>query len=535
MIDITKYGISDRDFFANLDYDSLLVHERDIATGSDKVSVTDTGAVAIDTGKFTGRSPKDKYIVKQSNSEDNIWWKNLKSKNNSDNQAITIEVWKDLKKIAQTGLSEAKNLYITDGYCGANHDTRLKIRVITETAWMAHFVKNMFIEVEEEEKENFVPDFVMLNACNSKNPNWKKQGLNSETFIAFNLEEKIAVIGGTSYAGEIKKGFFSIMNYYLPLQNIASMHCSANEGSKGDTALFFGLSGTGKTTLSADPKRKLIGDDEHGWDSDGIFNLEGGCYAKCVNLKKEKEPDIYNAIRSNALLENVVLIENKVDFTNISKTENTRVSYPIDHIKNIVRPVSKGTHPKNIIFLTADAFGILPPVARLSEEQTMYYFLSGYTAKIAGTERGIKEPQPTFSACFGKPFLLLHPIEYALVLEKKIIEHGTKVWLVNTGWIGGGYSKGKRIDITYSRAIISAILEGELDSAEYDVLPFFNLDIPKKVSGVDSDILNPANNWINKDEYNQEAKELAQKFIDNFNTYADEKQCKNLVKFGPQL
>jgi len=420
-VDLSKYGINNVEkIFHNISYEELYKHEIDEnSEGFDKGFETNLGAVAVDTGIFTGRSPKDKYIVNEETSRDNIWWTDPNIRG-ADNKPINNEVWNDLHDLSKTQLS-GKKLYVTDAYCGANENTRLKIRVISEVAWVSHFVKNMFIRPSKSELSSFKPDFVMLHACKTINEKWDEHGLNSDVYVAFNLQEKMAVIGGTWYGGEIKKGFFSIMNYYLPLQGIAAMHCSANMGKNGDTAIFFGLSGTGKTTLSADPERFLIGDDEHGWDNEGIFNFEGGCYAKCVGLSEEKEPDIYKAIKRNALLENVVYDNEtgEIDFDNITKTENTRVSYPIDHIENIVRPISRGGHPKKIIFLTADAFGVFPPVSKLTKDQTMYYFLSGYTAKLAGTERGIKEPLPTFSSAFGAAFLLLHPTVYAQELAKK--------------------------------------------------------------------------------------------------------------------
>lgn len=535
--ELKNIGIKNiEEVFYNLSYEELFEHETDPnLKGYEKGFVTSTGAVAVDTGIFTGRSPKDKYIVKESENEHNIWWADPARKG-SDNKPISEEVWNDL---LQTSLNQldGKKLYVTDAYCGANENTRIKVRVVTEVAWMAHFVKNMFIRPADEELKDFKPDFVMFNACKTSNTKWKEHGLNSEVYAAFNLKEKLAVIGGTWYGGEMKKGFFSIMNYYLPLKGIASMHCSANMGKAGDTAIFFGLSGTGKTTLSTDPDRALIGDDEHGWDDEGVFNFEGGCYAKTINLNKENEPEIYNAIKRDALLENVVYDEQtgEVDFNDNSKTENTRVSYPIYHIENIVKPVSKGTHPKNVIFLTADAFGVLPPVAKLNREQTMYYFLSGYTAKVAGTERGIKEPKPTFSAAFGAAFLLLHPTVYAKELIKKMDEHNSTAWLVNTGWIGGPYGIGKRIDIKPTRAIINAILNDSLLETEFDLLPVFGLNIPREVQGVDRSILNPRNLWKDKDAYDKQARTLAQKFIDNFVTYTDTEEGKRLVQAGPKL
>ena len=536
-IDLSVYGITDvKEIFYNLSFDELYKHETDPALeGFERGFVTDTGAVAVDTGIFTGRSPKDKYIVRENTSENNVWWANPIRKS-SDNKPISEEVWKDLLSTSQNQLS-GKKLYVADAFCGSNENTRIKIRVITEVAWMAHFVKNMFIRPSDEELKNFKPDFVMLNACKTGNPNWKEQGLNSEVFGAFNIKEEMAVVGGTWYGGEIKKGMFSIMNYFLPLRGIASMHCSANMGKDGDTAIFFGLSGTGKTTLSADPNRFLIGDDEHGWDDEGVFNFEGGCYAKCINLSKENEPDIYHAIKRDALLENVVFdaATGKIDYNSNAKTENTRVSYPLYHINNIVKPVSKGGHPKNVIFLTADAFGVLPPVAKLTTDQTMYHFLSGYTAKVAGTERGIKEPTPTFSSCFGAAFLLLHPTVYARELAKKMNKYGSTAYLVNTGWIGGPYGVGKRIDIPSTRAIIDAILNGSLLNGEFETLPVFGLQIPKSVSGVDSHILNPRNLWGNPEDWDKSARALAEKFIANFSNFTDNDEGKRLISAGPSI
>lgn len=535
--DLKEYGFAEvNELYYNLSYDELYSHETDSClTGFEKGFVTDTGAVAVDTGIFTGRSPKDKYIVRESESEGNVWWKTGDRKS-SDNKPISEEVWADLYGTAINQLN-GKKLYVMDGFAGANLDTRLNIRVVTEVAWMAHFVKNMFIRPSDEELANFKPDFVMLNACKTIDPKWKEHNLNSEVFVAFNIKERRAVVGGSWYGGEIKKGFFSIMNYFLPLKGIASMHCSANVGKDGDVAIFFGLSGTGKTTLSADPKRDLIGDDEHGWDNDGVFNFEGGCYAKCINLSKENEPDIYNAIKRDALLENVVFDEKTgaIDFTSNAKTENTRVSYPIYHINNIVKPVSKAGHAKKIIFLTADAFGVLPPVAKLTKEQTMYYFLTGYTAKVAGTERGVKEPSPTFSSCFGAAFLLLHPTVYARELARKIEEHGSTAYLVNTGWIGGPYGTGKRIDIPSTRAIIDAILDGTLDNAEYEMIPFFNLAVPTAIKGVDSKLLNQRNLWPDAAAWDTAAKSLSEKFINNFSSFTDTEEGKKLVAAGPQL
>ncbi len=535
-IDLSIYGIEEpAEIFHNLSYEELFLHETnsDLKT-YEKGFETDTGAVAVDTGIFTGRSPKDKYIVKENMSGHNIWWSNPEKKG-SDNKPINEEVWNDLLGISQKQLS-GKKLYVTDAYCGANENSRIKIRVITEVAWMSHFVKNMFITPKPEELENFEPDFIMLNACKAVNPKWVEHGLNSDVYVAFNLKEKMAVVGGTWYGGEIKKGFFSIMNYFFPLRGIASMHCSANMGPNGDTAIFFGLSGTGKTTLSADPERFLIGDDEHGWDDDGIFNFEGGCYAKCINLSKENEPDIYNAIRRNALLENVVYDEEsgEINFKDSSKTENTRVSYPLEHISNIVRPISKGGHPKNIIFLTADAFGVFPPVSKLTKDQAMYYFLSGYTAKLAGTERGIKEPMPAFSSAFGAAFLLLHPTVYAEQLGDKMEKHGASAFLVNTGWIGGPYGIGKRIDIQSTRNIIKSILDGSINDTEYIELPTFGLHVPKHVNGVEPAILNPRKNWKYETAYVKQAESLAEKFIANFENFTDTDEGKRLVAAGPK-
>ena len=536
--DLKTYGINNvPELNYNLSYDELYDHEiHPHNEGFKKGIITDRGAVAVDTGIFTGRSPKDKYIVEEETSKDNIWWKN-KLRTSSDNQPISEENWKYLYEISANHL-DGKKIYVQDGYAGADEDTRLKIRVVTEVAWMAHFVKNMFIRPADEELESFEPDFVMLNACQTVNPRWKEMGMNSEVYTVFNLKEKRAIVGGTWYGGEIKKGFFSIMNYYLPLQGIAAMHCSANTGkNKKDVAIFFGLSGTGKTTLSTDPKRLLIGDDEHGWNDDGIFNFEGGCYAKVIHLNKEREPDIWHAIRKDALLENVVVdkLSHRIDFSSTLKTQNTRVSYPIYHIENIVKPVSKAGHAQKVIFLTADAFGVLPPVSKLTREQTKYHFLSGYTAKVAGTERGITEPQPSFSACFGAAFLLLHPTKYAEELIRKMEEHGSEAYLVNTGWIGGAYGFGERIDLPTTRKIIDAILDGSVDKAEFETIPYFNLKIPKSLEGIDSKIFNPRNLWNYPEDWDEAAKKLAKKFIDNFQHFTDNKEGKRLVAAGPQL
>ena len=537
-IDLTQYGITgEHEIIYNPSYEELFEYELDPNNeGWERGVLTNLDAVAVDTGIFTGRSPKDKYIVEEETSKHNIWWRNEQRKS-SDNKPISEEVWRDLWNNSAKALSETKRIFVMDAYAGANEDTRLKIRVITQVAWAAHFVKNMFIRPKPEELENFEPDFVMLHTPKTTNPKWKEHGLNSEVYVVFNLKEHRAAVGGTWYGGEIKKGFFSIMNYYLPLKGIASMHCSANVGEKGDVAIFFGLSGTGKTTLSADPKRRLIGDDEHGWDDNGVFNFEGGCYAKVINLDPEKEPIIYKAIKRNALLENVVVDAvrgNEVLFNCAVKTENTRVSYPIEHVENAVIP-SKGGHPKNVIFLTADAFGVLPPVAKLTLDQTKYYFLNGYTAKVAGTERGIKEPVPTFSAAFGAAFLLLHPTVYADVLVEKMKKHGSKAWLVNTGWTGGPYGVGKRIDLPITRKIIDAILDGTLDNVEYELFPVFNLWIPKEIPGIDSSILNPRNTWEDKEAYDKMRIELAKKFIENFKQFMDNEEGKRLAEVGPKI
>ncbi|MBT0727331.1 phosphoenolpyruvate carboxykinase (ATP) [Rosenbergiella australiborealis] len=498
--------------------------------GLEKGIVTQSGAVAVDTGIFTGRSPKDKYIVRDATTEHTVWWNDTSAAKNA-NQPLSPQIWQHLKQLLCHQLSE-KRLFVVDAFCGANPETRLSVRFVTEVAWQAHFVTNMFIIPNAEELAVFEPNFVVLNGAKCHNPDWHAQGLNSENFIAFNLTERMQLIGGTWYGGEMKKGLFSIMNYLLPLQNIASMHCSANVGEKGDVAVFFGLSGTGKTTLSTDPKRKLIGDDEHGWDDDGVFNFEGGCYAKTINLSQEAEPEIYKAIRRDALLENVVLnSDGSIDFSDDSKTENTRVSYPITHIDNIVRPTSKAGHAKKVIFLTADAFGIFPPVSLLTPEQTQYHFLSGFTAKLAGTERGIKQPTPTFSACFGAVFLTLHPTRYAEVLLKRMQNSGAKAYLVNTGWNG----QGNRLSLKDTRLLINAILNDELDNAECHTLPIFNLQFPKQVEGLDSRILDPRSSWSRASDWETKAKQLAQQFIDHFAPYTDTEVGKALVSAGPQL
>lgn len=529
-IDLTKHGIVGvTEVLRNPSYEQLFAEEtRSDLQGYEKGIVTELGAVAVDTGIFTGRSPKDKYIVKDDTTRDTLWWSD---QGKNDNKPISTETWSDLKSLVATQLS-GKRLFVIDGYCGANPDSRLSVRIITEVAWQAHFVKNMFIRPSEQELETFEPDFVVMNGAKTTNPNWQSQGLNSENFIAFNLTERTQIIGGTWYGGEMKKGMFSVMNYLLPLKGIASMHCSANVGEKGDVAIFFGLSGTGKTTLSTDPKRQLIGDDEHGWDDDGIFNFEGGCYAKTIRLSKEAEPEIYNAIRRDALLENVtVAADGKIDFDDGSKTENTRVSYPLYHIENIVKPVSKAGHAKKVIFLTADAFGVLPPVSKLTPEQTKYHFLSGFTAKLAGTERGITEPTPTFSAAFGAAFVSLHPTQYAEVLVKRMKAAGAEAYLVNTGWNGTG----KRISIKDTRGIIDAILDGSIDHAPTKQIPTFNLEVPTELHDVDSNILDPRDTYTSSEQWDEKAKDLASRFINNFAQYTDNDEGKSLVAAGPQL
>ena len=530
--ELEQYGIRDAaEIIYNPSYDLLFDEEtRPGLTGYEHGVVTTSGAVAVDTGIFTGRSPKDKYLVRDDLTRDTVWWAD-QGKGKNDNKPLSQDTWNSLKHLITNQLS-GKRLFVVDAFCGANADTRLKVRFITEVAWQAHFVKNMFIRPDENELHDFEPDFIVMNGAKCVNPDWQAQGLNSENFVAFNLSERIQLIGGTWYGGEMKKGMFSIMNYLLPLQGIASMHCSANVGEKGDVAIFFGLSGTGKTTLSTDPKRKLIGDDEHGWDDDGVFNFEGGCYAKTINLSAEAEPDIYHAISRDALLENVVVRpDGSVDFDDGSKTENTRVSYPIYHIENIVKPVSKAGHANNVIFLTADAFGVLPPVAELTPEQMQYHFLSGFTAKLAGTERGVTEPTPTFSACFGAAFLTLHPTQYADVLVKRMKAAGAKAYLVNTGWNGTG----KRISIKNTRAIIDAILSGDIDKAAKHTLPVFNLAIPHELPGVDSHILDPRNTYDNVAQWQEKAEDLAGRFINNFDKYTDTPAGPALISAGPSL
>ena len=529
---LNKKGIRDiTELVYNPSYERLRRDELDPSLeGYEKGVLTRLGAVNVMTGRFTGRSPKDKYIVKDSVTSDTVWWTSEKAPN--DNKPLSPSVWEDLEKLVTDHLS-GKRLYVVDGYAGANENTRLKVRFVMEVAWQAHFVKNMFIRPAEEELKDFgEPDFLILNASKTTNPKWKEHGMNSEVFTVFNLTKRMQLIGGTWYGGEMKKGIFSMMNYYLPLQGIASMHCSANRGKDGDVAIFFGLSGTGKTTLSTDPERALIGDDEHGWDDEGVFNFEGGCYAKTIHLDKEAEPDIYNAIRENALLENVtVLPDGSVDFDDDSTTQNTRVSYPIYHIENIVKPVSRAGHASKVIFLTADAFGVLPPVAKLTPEQTRYHFLSGFTSKLAGTEIGVTEPQPTFSAGFGEAFLSLHPVKYADELVKKMKAHGAKAYLVNTGWNGTG----KRISIQDTRNIIHAILNGDIEKAETKQLPVFKLEIPLELPGVKTEILDPRDTYDDPAVWEVKAKKLAQLFIDNFEKYSGMDDAEILRQAGPSV
>jgi phosphoenolpyruvate carboxykinase (ATP) len=534
--DLVKYGIKDTtEVIYNPSYDLLFEDETKPGLAKpEKGIVTKSGAVAIDTGVFTGRSPKDKYVVIDDITRNTVWWKSEMAKA-SDNKPITSEIWNHCKNIASNQLS-GKKLYVVDCFCGANINSRLHVRFVMEVAWQAHFVKNMFIRPEPEELKNFSPGFVIMNASKATNPDWKRQGLNSENFIFFNLTERMAIIGGTWYGGEMKKGVFALMNYYLPLKGIASMHCSANVGKNEDTAIFFGLSGTGKTTLSTDPDRALIGDDEHGWDDDGIFNFEGGCYAKCIRLSEKSEPDIYHAIRRNALLENLVILpDGTIDFNDQSKTENTRVSYPIYHINNVVKPVSKAGHAKKVIFLSADAFGVLPPVSRLTEDQTKYYFLSGYTAKIAGTERGIVEPVPHFSTCFGATFLMLDPIIYANELARKMKIHKAEAWLVNTGWMGGTYNSGARIDLRTTRRIINAILYDDMEDSGFSTIPVFNLSVPAAIEGVEESILDPSRAWDTPQKWRIAATDLAMKFNLNFSKFATSEESARLIEAGPRI
>ena len=532
-IDLSKYNILNPvEVLYNPSYDTLFAEEmKPELTGYEKGQLTELGAVNVMTGIYTGRSPKDKFFVLDDTTRDTIWWTSDEYKN--DNKPISPATWTELKKIATNELSN-KRLFVVDAFCGANENTRLKLRFIMEVAWQAHFVTNMFIRPTAEELANFgEPDFVIMNASKAKVENYKELGLNSETAVVFNLTEKMQIILNTWYGGEMKKGMFSYMNYLNPLSGRASMHCSANTSLDGkETAIFFGLSGTGKTTLSTDPKRKLIGDDEHGWDDDGVFNYEGGCYAKVINLSKESEPDIYNAIRRDALLENVTVDANgKIDFSDKSVTENTRVSYPIYHIENIVKPVSKAGHASKVIFLSADAFGVLPPVSILTPEQTQYYFLSGFTAKLAGTERGVTEPTPTFSACFGAAFLSLHPTKYGQELVKRMNAVGAKAYLVNTGWNGTG----KRISIKDTRGIIDAILDGSIDKAPTKEIPYFRFTVPTELPGVDPKILDPRDTYADASEWDAKARDLSERFIKNFTKFTGNEAGKALVEAGPKL
>ncbi len=531
-LDLSKYGIADvKEVLHNPSYEVLFEEETKAGLeGFEVGQQTELGAVNVMTGIYTGRSPKDKFLVMDETSKDTVWWTSDEYKN--DNKPVTPETWAALKELAQKELA-GKKLYVVDCFCGANPATRIAVRFIMEVAWQAHFVTNMFIQPTAEELENFEPGFVVYNASKAKVENYKELGLNSETAVVFNLTSHEQVIINTWYGGEMKKGMFSMMNYFNPLRGIASMHCSANTNmEETSTAIFFGLSGTGKTTLSTDPKRKLIGDDEHGWDDEGVFNYEGGCYAKVINLDKESEPDIYNAIRRNALLENVtVAADGKIDFADKSVTENTRVSYPINHIENIVKPVSKGPHAKQVIFLSADAFGVLPPVSILNSEQAKYYFLSGFTAKLAGTERGITEPTPTFSACFGAAFLSLHPTKYAEELVKKMEKVGAKAYLVNTGWNGTG----KRISIKDTRGIIDAILDGSIEKAPTKVIPHFDFVVPTALPGVDPAILDPRDTYADAAQWEEKALDLAGRFIKNFGKFTGNEAGKALVAAGPKL
>ncbi len=535
--DLKDYGINDVvEIVYNPSFETLFKEELKPDLKGYEVGVsTESGAVNVMTGIFTGRSPKDKYIVYDDKTKDTVWW--AEHAKTSDNKPVDDETWRYLFNLGSEELS-GKRLFVVDSFCGANEDSRLKVRFVLEVAWQAHFVKNMFIRPSEEELRDFEPDFVVLNAAKTTNPKWKEMKrvdgvpFNSEVFVVFNLTEGRAVIGGSWYGGEMKKGIFSIMNYYLPLKGIAAMHCSANVGNEGDTAIFFGLSGTGKTTLSTDPKRALIGDDEHGWDDEGIFNFEGGCYAKTINLDKESEPDIYNAIKRDALLENLSVNENGIiDYDDASVTQNTRVSYPIYHIDNIVKPVSKAGPAKTVIFLTADAFGVMPPVTKLTPEQTQYHFLSGFTAKLAGTELGITTPRPAFSACFGAAFLTLHPTKYGEELVKRMEENEAKAYLVNTGWNGTG----KRISIKDTRGIIDTILDGSIEKADTRMIPIFNLEAPTSLPGVDPGILDPRDTYEDPEEWNRKATDLAKLFIENFEQYTDNEKGKALVDAGPKL
>jgi phosphoenolpyruvate carboxykinase (ATP) len=521
--------------YHNLSYEALFEHETDPAlTGYERGVVTNTGCVNVDTGRFTGRSPKDKLVVVEPSSSGNVWWRDAENPA-APNYPLSEEAWDRLFAVA-TGQLNGKNLYVQDGFAGANPETRLSVRVVAEVAWQAHFCKNMFIRPSEEELDSFVPDWTILNACKATFPEYEELGINSEVFVAFHIGKRMTIIGGTWYGGEMKKGIFTVMNYLLPLRGIGSFHCSANMGKAGDTALFFGLSGTGKTTLSTDPHRQLIGDDEHGWDDHGVFNFEGGCYAKCIDLSEATEPDIYHAIRRDALLENLVVAEDgTIDFHSRAKTENTRVSYPLYHIDNIVKPVSRGGHPNRVIFLTCDAFGVLPAVSSLSPEQAQYQYLSGYTAKVAGTELGVTEPQATFSACYGAAFLALHPTVYADILGKKMAEHGTRAYLVNTGWVGGGYGVGHRMSLPATRAIIDAILDGSIENAPFETMPVFGLRYPTKLHDVDSALLSPRAAWPDTAAYDAQAAKLAAMFVKNFKKFTNTAKGQGLEAAGPAL
>lgn len=519
--------------FANLSFDELREHElRPDQPGHHQGHDTDTGAVVVYTGRFTGRSSKDKYLVEDDLTRDSVWWKS--DTNGSDNQPMDAAAWDAVKGVTFDELSRG-DLYVMDLFCGTNPETRMAVRVVTTVAWGAHFAKNMFVRPTAAELAQFEPDWTVFHAPEAELATHADYGMRSPVFAAFNLSERSTCVGGTWYGGEIKKGLFSMMNYFLPMQGVGSFHCSANVGERGDSALFFGLSGTGKTTLSTDPKRELIGDDEHGWDNQGVFNFEGGCYAKTIDLSADSEPEIFAAIRRNALLENVPLKGASPDYSDRSLTENTRVSYPLDHIDNIVKPVSRAGHPENIIFLTCDAFGILPPVARLDEEQAKYYYLNGYTAKVAGTELGLTEPTAAFSACFGGAFLTVHPTLYGKILGEKMAEHGSRAWLVNTGWSGGGYGVGKRMSLKITRAIIDSIFDGSLNNATFEAMPLFGLSIPTAVQGVDSAILNPRNAWSDKDAYDAGLNKLAGMFVKNFSKYTDNDAGVALAKAGPLL
>ncbi len=525
--DLEKLGIKGNyEVIYNPSYEALYQAEVSPENqGFEKAELTESGAVSVKTGIFTGRSPKDRYIVQDDVTKDTIFW------DGKVNLPTTPEIFQSCKELVLNQLSTSKKIYVVDAFCGTNADTRLKVRFIVEVAWQAHFVTNMFIRPSHFDLENFgEPDFTVINGSKTTNPNWEEQGLHSENFVMFNLTEKVQIIGGTWYGGEMKKGMFSMMNYYLPLKGMASMHCSANVGEDGDVALFFGLSGTGKTTLSADPKRYLIGDDEHGWDHNGVFNYEGGCYAKVIDLSEEKEPDIFGAIRRDALLENVVVNNGVSDYTDNSITENTRVSYPIYHINKIVLP-SKAGHAKKIVYLSADAFGVLPPVSILDEDQAQYHFLCGYTSKLAGTERGITEPEPSFSPAFGEAFLTLHPTMYSKTLIGKMKENGAKAYLVNTGWNGTG----KRISLKDTRAIIDAIIDGSIEDAPKTRIPIMNLEVPTSLPNVSEGILDPRDTYSNVEEWEEKAKDLAAKYIKNFEQYCNSDEAKKLVKSGPQL